>query len=65
MTNLDKIIELMDEEISNEELEQREKDLGLFIEVLNIYNRMSLTGKVTTIQSLFAGLINEMEVKQC
>ena len=64
MTNLDKIIELIDEEISNEELEQREKDIGLFIEIFNIFNRMSLVGKVTTIQSLFSGLIKEMEVKR-
>lgn len=63
MTNLDKIIELIDEEISNEEKEQREKDIALFLEIFNIYNRMSLPGKVTTIQSLFSGLIKEMEVK--
>ena len=65
MKNLEKILELMEEEFTEEEKKQMTEDTLLFIELFSVYNRMSLRGKKTTVQSLFIELINEMEVKKC
>ena len=65
MKNLEKILELMEEEFSEEEKKQMTDDALLFIELFNVYDRMSPKGKRTTVQTLFIELINEMEVKQC
>ena len=63
MKNLEKILELMEEEFTEEEKKQMTEDALLFIELCSVYDRMSPKGKRTTIQSLFIELINEMEVK--
>ena len=63
MNNLEKILELMEEEFTEEEKKQMTEDALLFIELCSVYDRMSPKGKRTTIQSLFIELINEMEVK--
>ena len=65
MNNLEKILELMEEEFTEEEKKQMTDDALLFIELSNVYDRMSPKGKRTTVQTLFIELINEMEVKQC
>lgn len=65
MDNLEKILELMEEEFTEEEKKQMTNDALLFIELFNVYDRMSPKGKRTTVQTLFIELINEMEVKQC
>ena len=59
MTNLDKIIELIDEEMSNEELQQWEIDSELFISLFPLFDRMSQRGKVTTIQTLLMYMLKE------
>ena len=63
MNNLEKILELMEEEFTEEEKKQMTDDALLFIELFNVYDRMSPKGKRTTVQTLFIELINEMEVK--
>ena len=65
MNNLEKILKLMEEEFTEEEKKQMTDDALLFIELFNVYDRMSPKGKRTTVQTLFIELINEMEVKQC
>ena len=65
MKNLEKILELMEEEFTEEEKKQMTDDAILFIELFSVYDRMSSKGKRTTVQTLFIELINEMEVKQC
>ena len=65
MDNLEKILELMEEEFTEEEKKQMTDDALLFIELFNVYDRKSPKGKRTTVQTLFIELINEMEVKQC
>lgn len=65
MENLEKILELMEEELTEEENKQMTDDALLFIDLFSVYDRMSLRGKKTTVQTLFIELINEMEVKQC
>ena len=65
MDNLEKILKLMEEEFTEEEKKQMTDDALLFIELFNVYDRMSPKGKRTTVQTLFIELINEMEVKQC
>ena len=65
MKNLEKILELMEEDFTEEEKKQMTDDTLLFIELFNVYDRMSPKGKRTTVQTLFIELINEMEVKQC
>ena len=65
MENLEKILELMEEDFTEEEKKQMTDDALLFIELFNVYDRMSPKGKRTTVQTLFIELINEMEVKQC
>ena len=65
MKNLEKILELMEEELTEEEKKQMSDDTLLFIELFNVYDRMSLRGKKTTVQTLIIELINEMEVKKC
>ena len=63
MKNLEKILELMEEDFTEEEKKQMTEDALLFIELFNVYDRMSPKGKRTTVQTLFIELINEMEVK--
>ena len=63
MKNLEKILELMEEDFTEEEKKQMTDDALLFIELFNVYDRMSPKGKRTTVQTLFIELINEMEVK--
>ena len=65
MKNLEKIIELMEEEFTEEEKKQMTDDAILFVELFRVYDRMSPKGKRTTVQTLFIELINEMEVKKC
>lgn len=65
MDNLEKILELMEEEFTEEEKKQRTDDTLLFIELCSVYDRMSPKGKRTTVQTLFIELINEMEVTKC
>ena len=65
MDNLEKILELMEEEFTEEEKKQMTDDTLLFIELCSVYDKMSIKGKRTTVQTLFIELINEMEVKQC
>ena len=65
MKNLEKILELMEEDFTEEEKKQMTDDTLLFIELFNVYDRMSPKGKRTTVQTLIIELINEMEVKQC
>ena len=65
MNNLEKILELMEEEFTEEEKKQMTDDTILFVDLFSVYNRMSLRGKKTTVQTLFIELLNEMEVKQC
>lgn len=65
MENLEKILELMEEDFTEEEKKQWADDTLLFMELFNVYDRMSLKGKRTTVQTLFIELINEMEVKKC
>ena len=62
MENLEKILELMEEDFT-EEKKQMTEDASLFIELCSVYDRMSPKGKRTTVQTLFIELINEMEVK--
>ena len=64
MKNLEKILELMEEDFTEEEKKQMTEDALLFIELFNVYDRMSPKGKRTTVQTLFIELINEMEVKR-
>ena len=64
MDNLEKILELMEEEFTEEEKKQMTDDALLFIELFSVYDRMSSKGKRTTVQTLFIELINEMEVKR-
>ena len=59
MTNLDKIIELIDEEISNEELEQWKIDSELFKALFPLFDCMSKRGKDTTIQTLLMYMLKE------
>ena len=59
MTNLDKIIELIDEEMSNEELEQCKIDSDLFMSLFPLFDCMSKRGKVTTIQTLLMYMLKE------
>ena len=63
MKNLEKILELMKEDFTEEEKKQQTEDVLLFIELFSVYDRMSPKGKRTTVQTLFIELINEMEVK--
>ena len=63
MENLEKILELMEEDFT-EEKKQMTEDASLFIELCSVYDRMSPKGKRTTVQTLFIELINEMEVKK-
>ena len=65
MQNLEKILELMEEEFTEEEKKQMTDDTILFVDLFSVYNRMSLRGKRTAVQTLFIELINEMEVKKC
>ena len=65
MENLEKILELMEEDFTEEEKKQMTEDTFLFIELFSVYDRMSTRGKRTAVQTLFIELINEMEVKQC
>ena len=65
MENLEKILKLMEEELTEEEKKQRTDDTLLFIDLFSVYNRMSLRGKKTTVQTLFIELLNEKEEKQC
>ena len=65
MENLEKILELMEEDFTEEEKKQMTEDALLFIELFSVYDRMSTRGKRTTVQTLFIELINEMEVKEC
>lgn len=65
MKNLEKILELMEEELTGEELEQLTDDALLFIELFNVYDKMSTRGKRTAVQTLFNELLIETEVKQC
>ena len=65
MKNLEKILELMEEELAGEELEQLTDDALLFIELFSVYDKMSTRGKRTTVQTLFNELLIETEVKQC
>ena len=62
---LEKILELMEEELTGEELEQLTDDALLFIELFSVYDKMSTRGKRTTVQTLFNELLIETEVKQC
>ena len=62
MENLEKILELMEEEFTEEEKKQMIDDTILFEELFSVYDRMSPKGKRTTVQTLFIELINEMEV---
>ena len=64
MENLEKILKLMEEELSEEEKKQMTDDTLLFIDLFSVYDRMSLRGKKTTVQTLIIELINEMEVKK-
>ena len=64
MKNLEKILELMEEDFTEEEKKQMTEDASLFIELCSVYDRMSPKGKRTTVQTLFIELINEMEVKK-
>ena len=59
MSNLDKIIELIDEEMTNEELHQWEIDSELFISLFPLFDRMSKRGKDTTIQTLLMYMLKE------
>ena len=59
MTNLDKIIELIDEGISNEELEQWKIDRELFKTLFSLFDCMSKRGKDTTIQTLLMYMLKE------
>ena len=61
MTNLDKIIELIDEEMSNEELEQWEIDTKLFMSLFPLFDCMSRIGQETTIDTLLMYLDLEKE----
>ena len=63
MKNLEKILELMEEDFTEEEKKQLTDDTKLFIELFSVYDRMSPKGKRTTVQTLIIELINEMEVK--
>ena len=63
MKNLEKILELMEEDFTEEEKKQMTDDALLFIELCSVYDRMSPKGKRTTVQTLIIELINEMEVK--
>ena len=63
MKNLEKILELMEEDFTEEEKKQMTEDALLFIDLFRVYDRMSPKGKRTTVQTLFIELINEMEVK--
>ena len=65
MKNLEKILELMEEEFTEEEKKQMTDDTLLFIELFNVYDKMSTRGKRTTVQTLFNELLIETEVKQC
>ena len=65
MNNLEKILELMEEEFTEKEKKQMTDDTILFVDLVSVYNRMSWRGKRTAVQTLFIELINEMEVKQC
>ena len=65
MKNLEKILELMEEELTEEEKKQMADDTLLFIELFSLYDRMSPKGKRTTVQTLFNELLIETEVKQC
>ena len=65
MKNLEKILELMEEELTEEELEHLTDDALLFIELFSVYDKMSTRGKRTTVQTLFNELLIETEVKQC
>lgn len=64
MKNLEKILELMEEELTEEEKKQMTDDALIFIDLFRVYDRMSIKGKKTTVQTLFIELINEMEVKK-
>ena len=59
MTNLDKIIELIDEEMTNEELEQWKIDSELFMSLFPLFDCMSKRGKDTTIQTLLMFMLKE------
>ena len=65
MENLEKILELMEGDFTEEEKKQMTDDALLFIDLFIVYDRMSPRGKRTTVQTLFIELINEMEVKKC
>ena len=54
----------MEEELTEEKMKQMTDDALLFIDLFSVYDRMSLRGKKTTVQTLFIELINEMEVKK-
>ena len=60
---LEKILELMEEELTGEELEQLTDDALLFIELFSVYDKMSTRGKRTTVQTLLNELLIETEVK--
>lgn len=65
MNNLEKILELMEEDFTEEELKHWKDDATLFVELFSVYDRMSPRGKRTTVQTLFIDLLNRKEVKQC
>ena len=65
MKKIEKILELMEEELTEEELEHLTDDALLFIELFSVYDKMSTRGKRTTVQTLFNELLIETEVKQC
>lgn len=65
MDNLEKILELIEEDFTEEEKKQRKEDALLFMKLLSVYDRMSPRGKISTVQTLWIELINEMEVKEC
>ena len=61
MENLEKILALMEEELTEEEKKQMTDDALLFIELFSVYDRMSTRGKITTVQTLFNELLIEKE----
>ena len=65
MKNLEKILEVMEEDFTEEEKKQMSDDAILFTELCNVYDRMSTRGKRSAVQTLFNELLIETEVKKC
>lgn len=65
MDNLEKILELLEEDFTEEELKQWSYNASLFIDLYSVYDKMSPRGKKTTVQTLFIELLNEKEGKKC